>query len=383
MERKQGEKYKNFLSRVIEAKKNNRITYDEMGDLLINENRWSSENWRKAYYILQPILENLNGDVDITENDVRLELENTKQEVYKEKVKLRDQRRELNKLLMQEARFENLKDVMCDRLNDIGYLPQDKYSEIASEEHKFATLICSDWHVGINVDNQFNEYNIDIAEDRVKQLTNKTIKYCKQHDITDINIELLGDFCSGTIHTSTRVQQEEDIIQQIIDCSELISNMINNIKEHVENVTVFSVYGNHGRVSSNKTDSVNKENYERLIYYYVKNRVKNIKFIDSFGEDFIKYNSFGRTFVMAHGDKDKVGSVVDGYTKIFKEPIDEVHIGHWHTFKVTNEFDIPVIVNGSLIGADDYAVSIRKINKPSQTLVIYGDDKCIYNIVLD
>lgn len=383
MNRRDGEKYKSYLTRVIDAKKNNRITYEEMGNLLVDDNRWSGDNWRKAFYTLQPILEKLNEDVDITESDVINEIENSKQDIYKEKVKLRDQRRELNKLLMQEARFENLKEVMCERLEEIGTLPRDKYHTPVGNI-KGATLICSDWHIGINVDNQFNQYNMDIAQDRVNQLTSKTIQYCKQHGITDLNIELLGDFVSGTIHTSVRVQQEEDIIQQIIDCSEMISNMVNDLAEHIEHVTVYSVYGNHGRVTSGKHDSINRENYERLIYHYVKSRVKGVKFIDSYGEDFIKYNSFGKTFVVAHGDKDKIGDIASTYSKMLGEQIGEVHIGHWHNFKETNEFDIPVVVNGSLVGSDDYAVSIRKVSKPCQVLKIYGDvDECTYKLILN
>lgn len=382
MDRKQGEKYLSFLNRVIDAKVNNRITYDEMGNSLIEDNRWCSENWRKFIYPFQPILNKLNDDICIEESDMKNILDNEKQEIYKEKVKLRDQRRELNKLLMQEARFENLKEVMCERLEDIGTLPQNKYFKPLSKR-KGATLICSDWHLGIEVDNQFNVYNVDVAKDRVLQLTNKTTQYCKQHGITDLNVELLGDFVSGTIHTSVRVQQEEDIIQQIIDCSEIISEMINSLSEHIPNVTVYSVYGNHGRISSNKTDSVNRENYERLIYYYVKLRVKNVKFIDSYGEDFIKYNSFGKTFVISHGDKDKVANAVSTYQKMFKENIDELHMGHYHEFKETCEYDIPVIINGSLVGCDDYALSIRKVSKPCQILKIYGDDECTYKLVLD
>lgn len=382
MERKDGEKYKSFLSRVIEAKASGNITYDEMGDLLVDDNRWSSENWRKGYYILKSIVERLDKDTEITQSDVIAELEQKKNEIYKETVKLRDQRRELNKLKTSQARFENLKDVIVERLDDIGTLPRDRYF-VKSDTRKGATLICSDWHIGAEIDNQFNAYNVDIAKDRVRQLTDKAIMYCKQHSITDLNVELGGDFVNGTIHTSCRVQQEEDIIQQIIDCSEIISNMINDLAENIENITIYSVFGNHGRVISGKHDSVNRENFERLIYHYVKSRVKDVKFIDSHGEDFIKYHAFGKTFVLAHGDKDKLGSVVDTYSSMFKEHIDEVHIGHFHSFKEISEYDTTVIVNGSIMGSDDYAVSIRKTGKPLQVLRVYGDDDCTYKIILN
>lgn len=378
MERKEKETYKSYLTRIINAKENGQITYEEMGDFLVDDNRWNSDNWRKFYYIAKEVVKKLDEDIEYTQDDVIREMEDMKIEIYKEKVKLRDQRRELNKLHTKQARFENLVEVIKERLEEIGTLPREKYYKQLDKE-KGATLMVSDLHYGIKVDNQFNYYDTEVAEDRLKQLTNKTIQYCKKHDISHLNIELLGDMVSGTIHTGVRVQQEEDIIQQIIDCAELLSNMVNDLAEYVENVTVYSVYGNHGRTESNKHDAINRENYERLIYYFMKNRVKGVRFIDSQGEDFIKYYDFCKTFVISHGDKDKQASAIEAYSKMLGEQVGEVHLAHWHEFKEVGN----VIVNGSVVGSDDYAVSIRKHSKPCQVLKVYGEDECTYKLILE
>lgn len=42
MERKENETYKSYLTRIINAKENGQITYDEMGDFLVDDNRWNS-----------------------------------------------------------------------------------------------------------------------------------------------------------------------------------------------------------------------------------------------------------------------------------------------------------------------------------------------------
>lgn len=378
MERKENETYKSYLTRIINAKENGQITYEEMGDFLVDDNRWVSDNWRKFYYIAKEVVKKLDEDIEYTQDDVIREMEDMKIEIYKEKVKLRDQRRELNKLHTKQARFENLVEVIKERLEEIGTLPREKYYKQLDKE-KGATLMVSDLHYGIKVDNQFNYYDTEVAEDRLKQLTNKTIQYCKKHDISHLNIELLGDEIAGAIHTSVRVQQEEDIIQQIIDCAELLSNMVNDLAEHIENVTVYSVYGNHGRTEPNKHDAINRENYERLIYYFMKNRVKGVRFIDSQGEDFIKYYDFGKTFVISHGDKDKQTTSIETYSKMLGEQVGEVHLAHWHEFKEVGN----VIVNGSVAGSDDYAVSIRKHSKPCQVLKVYGEDECTYKLILE
>lgn len=379
MKKLENESYLRFCKRVINEKENNNITYEEMGNFLLGtDNVYSSENIRKAYYFIKKMFKKLDEDIEYTQDDVIREMEDMKIEIYKEKVKLRDQRRELNKLHTKQARFENLVEVIKERLEEIGTLPREKYYKQLDKE-KGATLMVSDLHYGIKVDNQFNYYDTEVAEDRLKQLTNKTIQYCKKHDISHLNIELLGDMVSGTIHTGVRVQQEEDIIQQIIDCAELLSNMVNDLAEHVESVTVYSVYGNHGRTESNKHDAINRENYERLIYYFMKNRVKGVRFIDSQGEDFIKYYDFGKTFVISHGDKDKQTTSIETYSKMLGEQVGEVHLGHFHEFKEIGN----VIVNGSVVGSDDYAVSIRKHSKPCQVLKVYGEDECTYKLILE
>ena len=380
MERREGEKYKSFLTRVLDAKKNKRITYDEMAELLVDDNRWTSENWRKGFYILQEVVKKLDEDADITDSDVIIEIENAKQEIYKEKVKLRDQRREMNRLLMQEARFENLREIMEERLEDIGTLPHLKVEPFESE-NMGATLIISDIHYGMMVDNQFNFYNCEIANERLDLLISKTLEKCKLHNINKLNVEILGDIVSGTIQTGCRVQQEEDIMTQIIDIAEKLSDCINTLANSIPEVSVYTVFGNHGRAVADKKQSINEENYERLVYYYMKKRVKGVRFIDAMKADFIKYRDFGKTFVIAHGDKDKKDNAVSTYSKLLNDCIGEVHLGHWHSFM--EDFDKCVVVNGSVIGSDEYAISIRKNSPPIQVLKIYGDDEITYKLRLN
>ena len=382
MDRKDGEKYVTFLKRVINAKEDNKITYDEMGDLLIGKdnNRWSSDNWRKSYYTLKEIIKNIDDNVDFTQDDILSEIEAQKLELHKEKVKLRDQRRELNKLHTSEARFENLKEIMEERLEEIGTLPYVKVEPFKSE-NKGAILIISDVHMGMTVDNQFNYFDKEVCNDRLDLLISKTIEKCKLHKVNNLNVEILGDLVSGTIQIGCRVQQEEDIMTQIIDVSEKLSYCINNLANEIPNVTVYSVFGNHGRVLPDKKQSINSENYERLIYYYLKKRVKGVKFIDSMTADFIKYKDFGKTFVISHGDKDKKENVISTYSKLLGDNIGEVHLGHLHSFEENEEKGY--VVNGSVIGSDEYSISLRKHERPMQVLKIYGEDELTYKLYLD
>ena len=355
-----------------------------MGDCLLgSKNVYSSENLRKAYYVIEKVAENINGDCIITDNDILKEIESKKDELYKERVKLRDKQREINKSLSEESRFENLREVLINALSDMPKLKDFKKVEYTSKENLEASLLISDIHMGIKIDNQFNYYDIDVAQDRLNQLVNKTIYYCKLHKVQKLNVELLGDIVSGIIQVTGRVEQEEDIITQVIMAGEMLSNIILELNKHIPEVCVFTVFGNHSRVISNKKENLNRENFERLIYHHIKTRLPDVKVVTSLNDDFLVCKISGKTIVLAHGDKDGANNAVFNFENLLNIKPDEIHIGHFHSFMIKDNNDTDIIVNGAVVGTDDFAVSIRKSTKPSQTLRIYDMDVCTYKIVLN
>ena len=64
---------------------------------------------------------------------------------------------------------------------------------------------------------------------------------------------------------------------------------------------------------------------------------------------------------------------------------DIVLLGHRHLNGLTTVYDTKVIESGCVSGTDAYAMSIRKVNKPEQTVSVIGDDGlvCLYDIQLN
>ena len=64
---------------------------------------------------------------------------------------------------------------------------------------------------------------------------------------------------------------------------------------------------------------------------------------------------------------------------------DIVLLGHRHTNGMTTVYDTKVLESGSICGADQYAMSIRKCNRPEQTVSIIDETGlvCLYDIQLD
>lgn len=377
MQRRDGESYLTYIRRVTEACSNKKISYTEWGDSVLGtENVYSSDNLRKAFYCVNKMLDKIVID-NIDDNAIE-ELENLKDEIYKERCKLQDANREKRKNLREEARFENILELAKDSFID---LPVREYKPINnSVDKKYGILSWSDWHCGALIDNPFNYYDIDTMVERATTIRDKAIKYCNLHNVTDLVIEINGDMVDGAIHISSRVEQEEGVIQQIATVTNVLAKLINSMKPYFNSIKVITTLGNHGRLTPNKSDSITKENFEMLIPLWLRDKLKDVKIIDSKGLDFVHYEVDGKNIILAHGQNDKINKAIDDYVKMYKIDIAEVHLGHTHSYKDINDCNSIVCVNGCLDGSDDYALSIRKVTTPSQNLIIYDGDRCIYNL---
>ena len=380
MERKENETYISYIKRVTNACSDKKISYSEWGDYILGtDNNYSSENLRKAFYVVYKLLNKI--DENNCEYDAIKDLENLRDEIYKERCRLQDIQREKRNDLRVEARFENLLEVVKD---NIGFMPTYEIKDFKpinkNQDKKYAVLQLSDWHCGALVDNQFNYYNVDTMVDRATKVRNNALEYCKLHNVTDLVIEINGDMVNGAIHVSSRVESEEGVIQQVITVTDVLAKLINSMKPYFNSIKIVTTLGNHGRLTPNKSDSITNENFEMLIPTMLRDKLSDIKIIDSKGLDFAKYEIDGKIIMVSHGQNDSMTKVISDFSKMFKVVPNEVHLGHTHSYTDINDCDIKVTVNGSLIGSDDYAVTIRKVTTPSQNLIVYEKDRCIYEI---
>lgn len=380
MERKENETYISYIKRVTNACSDKKISYSEWGDYILGtDNNYSSENLRKAFYVVYKLLNKI--DENNCDYDAIKDLENLRDEIYKERCRLQDIQREKRNDLRVEARFENLLEVVKD---NIGFMPTYEIKDFKpinkNQDKKYAVLQLSDWHCGALVDNQFNYYNVDTMVDRATKVRNNALEYCKLHNVTDLVIEINGDMVNGAIHVSSRVESEEGVIQQVITVTDVLAKLINSMKPYFNSIKIVTTLGNHGRLTPNKSDSITNENFEMLIPTMLRDKLSDIKIIDSKGLDFTKYEIDGKIIMVSHGQNDSMTKVISDFSKMFKVVPNEVHLGHTHSYTDINDCDIKVTVNGSLIGSDDYAVTIRKVTTPSQNLIVYEKDRCIYEI---
>ena len=317
---------------------------------------------------------------ELTEDMVK-RLQSKKDEEYKERIRLQDARREYNKELRAEARYENLIDIMKCAIDEMPNL--SFYSKEVGSSGVKASLVVSDLHYGALIDNAINFYNTDICKERMNTLLDKTIKYCTIHRVKELYVNLAGDLVCGNIHLTSRVEQEEDIIAQTMQVAELISNFLAELSQHVPSIVVVCVQGNHSRVTPNRKESLNQENFERIIFEYIKMRLPNIRMLINGAEDWIAYNIGERKMFLEHGDKSSVPSAREKAINLLGYVPDTIIFGHFHHLEVNDDNGTDVVVNGSVMGSDSYAVRRRLHTQPYQVMQVYdGADVCTYKLTL-
>jgi hypothetical protein len=370
------------------------FTWPQMAEIFNNEfgcNKGDTA-YRKRWAAFKSVLD-ANTDKIVGDSNYLAELKEQTDEIYKAKKQLADQRREYNKMLASDARAEHLTEKLIEAAN---IAPLKDYSNMFTFTNTTSTeeavLCLSDWHYGQVSNNIWNQYDTNICLQRVSKLFDKVACALKEHNIKTLHVALLGDFVNGAIHTGCRVASEESTCEQLMHVSEILANFINAISVCVDKVNVYSTYGNHARTIQNKNDSIHSDNMERVIPWWLNQRLKGnakVDVIDSEYYEFIYFDVCGYNVVCTHGDLDKfsdIGVVVNSlFTKKYGTTIDYTFSGDKHHLEAFEQFGIESTLVGSLCGTDEYANNKRLYSNPMQTLCIFTPEDgklCSYNIKL-
>lgn len=306
----------------------------------------------------------------------------------KEKIKLSDARVEYNRLIRQEARKESYADmvkrIICENVEPIN-IPVH-YTLFNSSTDLLVHL--TDIHTGIEIHNWKNDFDEDILKKRIEKFTSDILDIRGMHESENCYL-VIGEILSGIIHNNLRLQNNMDLMEQFKYVSELISAMLIRLANHFNHIYVYTTPGNHSRISPKKEEGLDGENMDILLPFYLNARMQNIENIticdNTIEPEIAMFNIRGNNVFAAHGHKDSPSNVVQNFTMMFNIKPDIVLLGHRHTNGLTTVYDTKVIESGCCSGSDNYAVSIRKVNKPEQTVSVIGKNGliCLYDIQLE
>ena len=390
LKRREGESLFEWKLRLSLMKLNKETDLDwcELVELL--EMDMSADHYRKLSYGYKEYDDYIKGKTkEMIAQEEYEKLLAKELEIKKEKVKLQDMRTLVNKQVRELSRKENLGEVLEKKLTELEMQPKiinDDYKNRVTSNRDMVCLI-SDIHYGIKTTNALSPYDSDICKLKMNYLIDKTIKFSLENDVDKLYVMILGDEISGLIHNTTRLEQREDVISQVIEVSELLYESIVKLANNLPYVIVGLAQGNHSRVMADKKDSLEHENFTRLIKEFLRLRLANISNVllleNVFDEAIIELNIRGYNVIGLHGQNDKLTNL-DRLIEMFDKKIDYVCLGHYHQSKEFETNKTEIIVNGCFSG-DDYSKRLRLYNKPIQKLLLFDDTGKIatYNINLD
>lgn len=241
------------------------------------------------------------------------------------------------------------------------------------------TLLLSDLHWGEVVDplqiGGVNEYNLEIAKRRLKNVTLGTVNVLKNHMVSTnyegIVVAMGGDSLSGDIHEELTITNEVPSMVALVDLLGEMVWVLETMAENFGKVFVPCVAGNHTRTNPGKPRAKERAHlsFDWLLYVLLEKHFKKddrITFLIPDGPD-AQFNIHAQRYLLTHGDQFSGGDgmigplgpitrgdhrkrTVYGQTN---RPYDTLVMGHFHTL-----IQMPSkIVNGSLVGYNEYATT--------------------------
>lgn len=349
--------------------------YSELSTLLYGK-EYSSDSTRKMTYGSLRTLQLMDEQAEngITSADLLSDLDTKRMELQKERQKFYDQRNALNKMLRERARQEELNEIItqavsCGSLKPLDYTQSTPYT---SDNDLLVSL--NDLHYGAVVDNYWNRYDSDICREMMCRYLDRIINIGALHKSERCIVWANGDEISGNIHQSITVSNKENVIEQVIGVSELISDFLAELSQHFSSVQFVSVAGNHSRIDI-KDRALKDERLDDLVEWYLKARLQGFSNITIGGYEKIDSTMYlvdvrGKMYCGVHGDYDGSDAKVQTLQTMARRPLYAVLSGHLHHCKIDEVQGVKTVMAGSFLGMDDYCVTKRIYGEPEQMVCV-------------
>ena len=239
-----------------------------------------------------------------------------------------------------------------------------------------------------------NEYNLAIAAERLKRLTENTIWLLRSHlskrNYPGFVLALNGDLVAGDIHEELSETNEQAIMPTVIDVYQNLKTMISTLADEFGKVFIPCVYGNHGRINKKPQHKAQAyKNFDWLIYTLLAQWFQDdprVAFLIG-DDDEIQYEVNGHIYRQTHGAQFRGGTGFLGAVAVVargsnKKRIasqsqnmvfDTLLLSHFHQVYWHRHF----VVSGSLPGYSEYGADLNFEYEPPQMIMwltdpIYG-----------
>lgn len=362
------------------------VNKEVLGD---DEDKYRTESaWRKKYQAAKAFYNNCFSKMESAEHEKKMEELN--RQLARNAVKYRDERRSWSKQNYVDARFDEVLDIIEERLDNFARVNFEPHPTPIIDGDDSMIICLSDLHIGQCFSSFWGEFNSDIAQNRLRQYMKELLDIAQTNNVKKAYVCMLGDNISNSLHKTIEVSNKENVIDQLKLCIEFVSSFCYELTKHFEHVYLASASGNHSRLQA-KDLAQHSERLDAFIAWDVcrvlENTQENFHSLlhRSIDDGIAEINISGKTYLLIHGDYDnttKQGYLsLSGMVGFFP---DYILCGHKHycSYDQSTRF----IQSGSLAGSgDDYTIEKRLSGSASQMVCICNKNgiKGVYPIILN
>lgn len=376
-------------------------TWEQLSPILntqlgIDETEWRGESaWRKKYRVMQQAWDDVFSKQKFTSSHLD-ELDVKTRELKKEKIKLQTEKLEYNRWLREEARDELICEKICEAIKTLP--PLEVPSRIIPvHSNREGVLLLADAHYGVEFKivglfgEVLNEYSPEIFEARMWDLLNQVIEICKKEGFTSLNVYDLGDEIDGLLRVSQLWKLRYGVLDSAVYYGRFITTWLNELSKYVYVKYQMVKDSNHCqlRLLGQPKNTFKDENVSVVITDKIMDRLhnnSNFEFIQNPTGLIFDDNIVGYSILGAHGECKNLEQAIKELSKTYRTQIDFMVGGHKHHQNSINiGIESDVIGAPSIIGIDDYSMSLNKTSDPGATLFVLeqGEGKVMeYNIKL-
>lgn len=348
---------------------------------LLNED-YGESTYRKKYQCFEKMF-NANQKLFVQDNEILNTIQEQQRNLQKERMKLQTEKLEYNKWLRENARDELITEKICEVIKQLPLPAAPEKIEI-KHSTKTGILCFGDEHYGCEFEIKglfgevLNSYSPEIFEERMWKLQSEVIEIITKERLDSLHIFNLGDFSDGVL----RVKQLFTLRYGVIEGSVLYGNFIvqwlNELSKYAS-IRFQMVFGNHTelRMLNQPKGTFEKENMGLVVKNMIKTMLAdnpNFTFVEN-PTGLIYENIFGSVFLGIHGEVKDMNKALSDFSRTYNIDISYLIAGHLH-HNISEEvgMDKEVINVPSIIGIDDYSISLNKTSNAGALLLVFEKD---------
>ena len=375
------------------------MSWDELADVMnrelgMTDSPLAEASYRKPYQQARRFYE-AGVFADSTDADYLSEIVSERHELEKERVRVRDERTELRRMIREQARKESFREQIARTIEEceVSRLERDddRLEWHGDDSHKRELVVTFfDAHAGMRFEGASNSFDQIVLGRRISRYLDRVLEVARLHGASVAHV-ILSELVSGIIHPVIRIESNRNLIEQFVMIGDYVAEFLREMSESFRDVNVYMCPGNHSRLSPNKEEELRGENMDILMMPYLRAKLQNIDNVhivmnDGADELIAEFEVLGKRVCALHGDKASMSDVTQRLTRYLGYIPDVIYMGHMHTNAMLTDGRTKVIQSGSFMGTgDEYTMNKMLNGRAEQTITVFDESGvvCNYDVGLE